>query len=81
MMNINGSKPCPACGKTISANKDLCFTCMTMYGSLEEFNARKAEAEAAEIAAVKPKKPRKPRAKKVTADTAFVPAPEVAIVV
>lgn len=59
-----GTKPCPICGKTISANKELCFACFTEHGSLAAYEAKQTPA-------VAEKKPRKPRAKKeTTADAA-----------
>ena len=54
-----GTKPCPICGRTISANKDLCFNCFTEHGSLEAYNAKMAPPEP-----VAEKKTRKPRVKK-----------------
>jgi hypothetical protein len=58
------SKPCPICGRTISANKELCLDCFTKHGSLAEYLAKMAPPEPE-------KKTRKPRAKKeVTVDIA-----------
>ena len=54
-MNTNGSKRCPICGRIISANKELCFACVTEHGSLAAYQA----AETAKAPAAEPvKKPR-----------------------
>lgn len=75
MKTYNGSKPCPHCGKTISANKEMCFAGVTEFGTLENFEAVQKAREAAamdaavlpaETGAIKPKRTRKPKAAAAT---------------
>ena len=66
-----GSKPCPHCNKTISANKEMCFDGVTAFGTLKAFDAeqkRLADVAAQQmlgdaIVADKLPKPRKARAR------------------
>lgn len=57
-MKTNGSKPCPTCGRTISANKTYCLACFLAAQAAATTKARKPRAKTTTTTA------RKPRAKK-----------------
>jgi hypothetical protein len=64
-MNQSHNKPCPACRRAISENKDMCFACITEHGTVLDYFKKLAAATTLvpvaedNVAPVKPKRTRR----------------------